>query len=271
VAHSLLWQALDGEREVRLIETQVANFHTAEYWESIGFTRDPDALVRRHASFVQSIAREYFHPSLGLGFEDLLQEGYSGLLEAAGRFRPERGCKFVTYASWWVRKPILRLISEQSQNIKIPAYRWSGILRARRTRESLESRDGSPEGVREARSLRALEPLLPLSRGEISLEETYDTEVALREYLSDSRSPDPLSCALGEEIRGLLRGAMAVLDDRERLIVSRHYGLEDGEETTLQEIGDEFGLTRERIRQIEQEALGKMTRWMRRRQRGFPD
>lgn len=254
-----------------MLETQVPNFHTAEYWESIGFTKDPEALVRRHASFVQSIAREYFHPSLGLGFEDLLQEGYSGLLEAAGRFRPERGCKFVTYAAWWVRKPILRLISEQSQNIKIPAYRWSGILEARRTRESREGRDADAEGARGARALRAIEPLLPLSRGEISLEETFDTEVALREYLSDSRSPDPLSCTLGEEVRGLLKGALAVLDDRERQIIARHYGLEDGTEATLQEIGDALGLTRERIRQIEQEALGKMTRWMRRRERGFPD
>lgn len=272
LAHLLLRLAPGGAiGEVALIEAQVPNFHTVEYWESIGFTKDPEALVRRHAAFVQSIAREYFHPSLGVGFEDLLQEGYSGLLEAAGRFRPERGCKFVTYAAWWVRKPILRLISEQSQNIKIPAYRWSGILEARRNRDSRGDQAGSPEGARDARALRALEPLLPLSRGEVSLEETFDTEVALREYLSDSRSPDPLACALGDEVTDLLCEAMTVLDGRERQIVARHYGLEDGEEATLQQIGDELGLTRERIRQIEAEALGKMSRWMRRRERGFPD
>jgi RNA polymerase sigma factor (sigma-70 family) len=255
-----------------VLETFTPEFHTAEYWESIGFTKDPEALVRRHASFVQSIARGYFHPSLGLGFEDLLQEGFSGLLEAASRFRPERGCKFITYAAWWVRKPILRLISEQSQNIKIPAYRWSGILQARRARgEAQSDGPGVREGAREEHMRRALEPLIPLSLGEISLEETFDTEVTLREYLKDTRAPDPLAHTLRGESHALLAKALGALAERERAILRRHYGLDGHEPVTLQVIGEELGLTRERIRQIEQDALGKLVRWMRRHQRGFPN
>lgn len=234
----------------------------------MGFTKDAEALVQRHTSFVHSIAREYYHPSLGLGFEDLLQEGFSGLLEAASRFRPERGCKFVTYAAWWVRKPILRLITEQSQNIKIPAYRWSHLIQARHARDERRLGTTRPGGADPAPDV-GLDHLLPISRGEVSLEETFDSEVTLKEFLSDASSPDPMDCALGREVRQLLGEALAILDERESLILCRHYGIDGRDEETLQVIGESLGLTRERVRQIESEALGKLTRWMRRRERGL--
>ena len=252
-----------------MLEARVADFHSIEYWDSIGYTPDGDALVSRHANFVQAIAREYYHPNMGLCFEDLLQEGFAGLLEAASRFRPERGCKFVTYAAWWVRKPILKLITEQSQNIKIPAYRWSRLLTARALQEErlrmARSGRGDAGGGRDV-----MERIIPISRGEISLEETFDTEVSLKDHLSDARSPDPLHCTLAEETLDLLQEALESLDARERRILERHYGLDGQEPVTLQQIGDSLGLTRERVRQVEQDALRKLTRWMRRRRRGFP-
>ncbi|MEJ2420421.1 MAG: sigma-70 family RNA polymerase sigma factor [Acidobacteriota bacterium] len=244
-------------------------------WDTMGYTADRELLVKRHTLFVYSIAREYYHPNLGIPFEDLIQEGFAGLLEAACRFRPERGCKFITYAAWWIRKPILRLIAEQSQNIRIPAYRWSRIVEARRRREA--ERHGSaqpPPGAsldeEGGASRETIDNLLVLSRGEVSLEETFETETTLKEHIADQSIPNPEGLALEGEIQGLLREGLDMLDNRQRMILARHHGLDGDEPQTLQEIGDDLGLTRERVRQIEQETIRKLKCWIRRRQRGFP-
>ena len=244
-----------------MLKTFQENLGSAENRAGNGFTLDRDDLVRRHAPFVHAIAREYYHPSAGMSYEDLIQEGFTGLLEAAVRFRPERGCKFVTYASWWIRKPILRLITEQSQNIKIPAYRWPRILSARRGDEKvgavmLKAHGDNADTAR--LGCFADGDCATISRGEVSLDETVESETAWKDRLRDEKTLDPSTQALHSETMQLLGRALATLTVRERAIISMRFGLDGSEPLTLQDIGARLGLSRERVRQLECRALEKL-------------
>ncbi len=244
-----------------MLKTFQENLGSAKYWAGNGFTSDHDDLVRRHAPFVHAIAREYYHPSAGISYEDLLQEGFMGLLEAAVRFRPERGYKFVTYASWWIRKPILRLITEQSQNIKIPAYRWPRILSDRRgDGESCSTLPAAHNGKDDRAKLRSLPAgdCASISRGEVSLDETVESETAWKDRLRDEKTLDPATQAQHSETMQLLGRALATLTTRERAIISLRFGLDGSEPLTLQDIGARLGLSRERVRQLECRALERL-------------
>ncbi len=245
-----------------MLKTFQENVSSAKYWSGNGFTSDRDDLVRRHAPFVHAIAREYYHPNSGISFDDLIQEGFTGLLEAAARFRPERGFKFVTYASWWIRKPILKLITEQSQNIKIPAYRWPTIFSARQNvQESGEGgqRCSGKDGCQGPRRLRAVD-CIPISRGEISLDEAFDSETPWKDILRDDKSLDPATQAFRSESLDLLNCALGCLSDREKMVIALRFGLHGSEPMTLQKIGHTLKVSRERVRQLESKALEKLMR-----------
>ncbi len=245
-----------------MLKTFQENVNSAKYWSGNGFTLDRDDLVKRHAPFVHAIAREYYHPSTGISFDDLIQEGFTGLLEAAERFKPERGFKFVTYASWWIRKPILKLITEQSQNIKIPAYRWPTIFSARQGfQEQNESEQRRPEkmGSGEPCHLKALD-CAQISRGEVSLDEAFGSETPWKDVLRDDKSLDPAAQALRSESLDLLNCALGCLNEREKTVIALRFGLYGSEPMTLQQIGRRLRLSRERVRQIESKALEKLMR-----------
>jgi RNA polymerase primary sigma factor len=228
---------------------------------------DPEAtsrLVESNLGFVVKIAAEY--RSLGVPFEDLLNEGNLGLIEAAKRFDIERETKFITYAVWWIRKTILRAIADRSIVVRVPSYRRKKVyelkkaelelthrLERRPTREELA--DHLSTNVTQVDSLRRL-LLAPVS---LDRSVGEDEATPLIELLEDTVSSieDRL---LDEEIRELIVGSFRVLSAREQAVLGWRFALCGHEALTLQQIGRRIGVSRERVRQIEDQAKRRLRR-----------
>jgi RNA polymerase primary sigma factor len=214
---------------------------------------------------VVQVARQYVNR--GLPLEDLLAEGNLGLLEAARRYDPRRGAKFITYAVWWIRKAILKALSEQVTLLRVPHSQTRKIRTVRETEAAL-SRDLGRRVEREeiSRRLRlpitAIDRILLLKGCEVSLDDPTgpDGDIPLSHRLSDSRSPDPEAELLKRESRAVVHRALRHLEERERTIVVDRYGLRDGQVRTLGDIGRERGMSREAIRLIEARALKRLRR-----------
>ena len=204
-------------------------------------------LVECNLSFVVRIAKEYRNK--GVPFEDLLNEGNVGLLEAVRRYDRTRGTRFITYASWWIRKAILEALMKNSRIVRLPYYQ---IQRRRRMKDKQE--DGHE----------ALPPTIHVH----SLDETVgDDDRTLAERLPDLRVTNPEETALLAESTVEVRHALGVLTAQERRIVEARYGLHGHPCRSLHEVGSDFGLSRERIRQIEVRAVGRLRRALRLRGR----
>ena len=190
---------------------------------------DDDAieeLVTPNLAYVATIARQYLHR--GVPFEDLLHEGALGLIEAARRFDPERNIRFVVYAAWWIRKFLAEATYRQGRQVVPPKRKVVG-------------EDGVPRSV-------------PLSEFSLDAASTRDGDATLGDRLVDTASPDAESCAIRTEIGITVSEALTHLNDIERHVMRRRFGLDGAPRSTLREIGEELGVTRERIRQIETRA-----------------
>ncbi len=227
---------------------------------------DPEALtelVEANLRFVVSFAKTY--RGAGLSFEDLINEGNVGLIEAAKRFDAGRGVKFITYAVWWIRQAIIQALSEQSGTFRIPQKQANLLYRIGQTVEKLTAElERSPTPAEIALAIHISEDkvrrLLQIAGQDLSLNdilnEEYDFSIkdkieqpfepAADEVFEEAAFADHIHAVLGE------------LDERERKIVELRFGLDDHEPMTLKEIGEIFGLSRERIRQIEKKALKKL-------------
>jgi len=203
--------------------------------------RPADDLVLSNLGFVAKIAGEY--RNLGVPFDDLLSEGSIGLIKAATRFDRDRGVKFITYASWWVRKTILDALADQGGTIRIPRYHRKKMARA------LEAQGSSGAGAMRSPMLGAL------SLDDIASKTGGRT---LIEVLGNSGSVDPERAAMDKERFAILRRRLGLLSRRERLIIDLRYGLSQDRVSTLQEIADRLGISRERVRQIERDAREKL-------------
>jgi len=221
-----------------------------------------DRLVKSNLRLVVSVAKK--HVNRGVPFLDLIQEGNLGLLRAVERFDYRRGYKFSTYATWWVRQGISRAIADQSRTIRVPVHMSESLNKLDQARRRLVQELGREPSVHEISKRMNLprqkvEEMLRLSQYTIPLEmPVADEEHSLLDFLEDRHVPSPEATASDQLLREQLAEALSRLDPREQRVVRLRFGLEDGRTLTLEEVGREFGVTRERVRQIEKEAVRKL-------------
>ena len=230
---------------------------------------DDDArwkLIESNQRLVFKIAMKYArYMGQGLTFDDLLQEGTYGLIRATQRFDPDKGCRFSTYATYWIQQAISRAVADQSRVVRLPAYVHEIVTQAHRTAGALRAQLGrtpTAEEVGEAMGIppKKAEQYLLYSGETASLDMSMDADEdnTLIDYLPDERSIDPAREVERRDVRAHVIGALSRLTDREQEVVRLRYGLEDGFTQTLREVSERLHLSRERIRQIEKEALHKL-------------
>jgi len=238
--------------ERRILERQVEEGEVAR-----------QRLISSNLRLVISIAKRY--RGQGLTFLDLIQEGNVGLMRALDKFDYRQGNRFSTYATWWIRQAITRALSYQSRTIRLPVHMGERLRRVRQVSGQLERELGrKPEPEEIARlldlSMEQMERVLRAPTHTISLEKPVgeDGQNQLGEFIEDEEIPPPVDLILDEELHEQLQEVLWKLPSRERQIIDLRFGLSDGDPRTLQEIAEEFGLSRERIRQIEGEVLRKL-------------
>jgi len=220
-------------------------------------------LIRSNLRLVISIAKRY--RGQGLTFLDLIQEGNVGLMRAVDKFDYRQGNRFSTYATWWIRQAITRALSYQSRTIRLPVHMGERLRRVRQVSGQFErelGRKPEPEEIAQLLdlSMEQMERVLRAPTYTISLEKPVgeDGENQLGEFIEDEEIPPPVDLILDEELHEQLQEVLWKLPSRERRIIDLRFGLSDGDPRTLQEIAEEFDLSRERIRQIEGEVLRKL-------------
>jgi RNA polymerase primary sigma factor len=220
-------------------------------------------LVRANSRLVISVAKKYI--GRGVHFLDLIQEGNIGLIRAARKFEYRRGHKFSTYATWWIRQAVSRAVADQGRTIRVPVHMGDQINRLRRVSTQLTQEFGREPTINELANAMDTTPdkidnLIEISRRPISLETPIeeDADSEFGDFIEDKSSPQPAEVVTNNLLREHLEQVLARLPDREAHILELRYGLLDGETHTLEEVGQKIGVTRERVRQLEAQALNRL-------------